>query len=98
MVVIDAVTRLLPGALGDDESAREESFSGGRLEYPQYTRPAEFRGMKVPQVLLSGNHAAIAEWRARQAETRTRERRPDLLRKSGAMEQWSEDSPRSETP
>jgi tRNA (guanine37-N1)-methyltransferase len=79
MVIIDAVTRLLPGALGDDASACEESFSQGLLEYPQYTRPAEFRGLKVPDVLLSGNHAAIAQWRAEQARLRTRERRPDLL-------------------
>ncbi len=79
MVIIDAVTRLLPGALGDEESAHEESFSHGLLEYPQYTRPAEFRGMKVPEVLLSGNHAEIAKWRAEQARLRTKERRPDLL-------------------
>ncbi len=79
MVMIDAVTRLLPGALGDDESARDESFSQGLLEYPQYTRPADFRGTKVPEVLLSGNHAEIAKWRAEQARLRTRERRPDLL-------------------
>jgi tRNA (guanine37-N1)-methyltransferase len=79
MVVIDAVTRLLPGALGDDESAHEESFSHGLLEYPQYTRPAEFCGMKVPDVLLSGNHAEIAKWRAEQSRSRTQERRPDLL-------------------
>ncbi len=79
MVIIDAVTRLLPGALGDDESAHEESFSHGLLEYPQYTRPAEFRGMKVPEVLLSGNHAQIAKWRAEQSRVRTQERRPDLL-------------------
>jgi tRNA (guanine37-N1)-methyltransferase len=81
MVIVDAVTRLLPGVLGDDESAREESFSAGvpGLEYPQYTRPAEFRGMRVPEVLLSGNHAEIAKWRAEQARQRTQERRPDLL-------------------
>jgi tRNA (guanine37-N1)-methyltransferase len=79
MVVIDAVARLLPGVLGDDESAREESFSQDGLEYPQYTRPAEFRGMKVPEVLLSGHHAEIARWRAEQARQRTEERRPDLL-------------------
>jgi tRNA (guanine37-N1)-methyltransferase len=79
MVIIDAVTRLLPGVLGDDESAHEESFSHGLLEYPQYTRPAEFRGMKVPEVLLSGNHSQIAKWRAEQAQLRTSERRPDLL-------------------
>jgi len=79
MVIIDAVTRLLPGALGDDTSSHEESFSHGLLEYPQYTRPADFRGMKVPEVLLSGNHAQIAKWRAEQANARTKERRPDLL-------------------
>jgi tRNA (guanine37-N1)-methyltransferase len=81
MVVVDAVTRLLPGVLGDDDSAKEESFSAGvaGLEYPQYTRPAEFRGMKVPEVLLSGNHAEIAKWRTHQAALRTKERRPDLL-------------------
>jgi tRNA (guanine37-N1)-methyltransferase len=79
MVVIDTVARLLPGVLGDEDSAQEESFSHGLLEYPQYTRPAEFRGMKVPEVLLSGNHAEIARWRAEQARLRTQERRPDLL-------------------
>lgn len=79
MVIVDAVTRLLPGALGDEESAHEESFSHGLLEYPQYTRPAEFRGMQVPEVLLSGNHAQIAKWRAEQARLRTASRRPDLL-------------------
>ncbi|MFN3410360.1 MAG: tRNA (guanosine(37)-N1)-methyltransferase TrmD [Limisphaerales bacterium] len=79
MVIVDAVTRLLPGVLGDDESARDESFSHGLLEYPQYTRPAEFRGMRVPEVLLSGNHAEIARWRAEQARQRTARRRPDLL-------------------
>jgi tRNA (guanine37-N1)-methyltransferase len=81
MVVIDAVTRLLPGALGDDQSAVDESFSGGLLEYPHYTRPADFRGMKVPPVLLSGNHAAIAKWRREQALARTAQRRPDLAAK-----------------
>lgn len=79
MVVIDAVTRLLPGVLGDDASAMDESFSHGLLEYPQYTRPAEFRGMKVPEVLVSGNHAEIAGWRLAQAKLRTKERRPDLI-------------------
>lgn len=79
MVIVDAVTRLLPGALGDDASSHEESFSHGLLEYPQYTRPADFRGMKVPEVLLSGNHAEIAKWRAEQASARTKERRPDLM-------------------
>jgi tRNA (guanine37-N1)-methyltransferase len=79
MVIVDAVTRLLPGVLGDDTSTHEESFNHGLLEYPQYTRPAEFRGMKVPEVLLSGNHAEIARWRAEQSRLRTQERRPDLL-------------------
>ena len=79
MVVVDAVARLLPGVLGDDESAQDESFSRGLLEYPQYTRPAEFRGMKVPDVLVSGNHAEIAKWRAEHAHLRTKARRPDLL-------------------
>lgn len=78
MVVIDAVTRLLPGVLGDDASAGDESFSHGRLEYPQYTRPADYRGLKVPEVLVSGHHAAIARWRAEQARLRTLQRRPDL--------------------
>jgi tRNA (guanine37-N1)-methyltransferase len=80
MVVVDAVTRLLPGVLGDDESSLDESFSQGLLEYPQYTRPAEFRGMKVPEVLLSGNHAEIKKWRREQAELKTEVNRPDLLR------------------
>jgi tRNA (guanine37-N1)-methyltransferase len=80
MVVVDAVTRLLPGVLGDDESSSDESFSGAQLEYPHYTRPAEFRGLKVPDVLLSGNHAEIAKWRAEQSKLRTKERRPDLLK------------------
>ena len=80
MVIIDAVVRLIPGVLGDDESAQDESFSHGLLEYPQYTRPAEFRGMKVPEVLLSGNHAEIAKWRGQQAKLRTQEKRPDLLK------------------
>jgi len=80
MVVIDAVARLLPGVLGDDESSHDESFSHGLLEYPQYTRPAEFRGMKVPEVLLSGNHAEIEKWRREQARLRTESQRPDLLK------------------
>src|SRR6202789_1669083 len=80
MVVIDAVARLLPGVLGDDESSRDESFSHGLMEYPQYTRPAEFRGMKAPDVLVSGNHAEIEKWRREQAAQRTKERRPDLLK------------------
>ncbi len=83
MVIIDTVARLLPGVLGDDQSASEESFSEGLLEYPQYTRPAEFRGMKVPEILLSGHHAEIARWRAEQARHRTKVRRPDLLNETG---------------
>ena len=86
MVIIDAVTRLLPGALGDDQSAHDESFSCGLLEYPQYTRPAEFRGMRVPEVLLSGNHAEIEKWRLEQAKQRTKERRRDLLEQNGVMD------------
>ena len=80
MVVIDAVARLLPGVLGDDTSSSDESFSHGLLEYPQYTRPAEFRGMKVPEVLLNGNHAEIEKWRREQAKLRTKAQRPDLLK------------------
>lgn len=78
LVVTDAVVRLLPGVLGDEQSAADESFSHGLLEYPHYTRPAEFRGWKVPDILLSGNHAAIEAWRREQARERTRDRRPDL--------------------
>lgn len=80
MVLIDSIARLLPGVLGDDESCRDESFSDGLLEYPQYTRPREFGGMEVPEVLLSGNHGEIAAWRARQSHERTRTRRTDLVR------------------
>ncbi|HMJ91722.1 MAG TPA: tRNA (guanosine(37)-N1)-methyltransferase TrmD [Candidatus Acidoferrum sp.] len=79
MVIIDAVTRLLPGVLGHDQSNADESFSHGLLEYPHYTRPEEYRGMKVPEILLSGHHAEIDKWRREQAQLRTRERRPDLL-------------------
>jgi len=78
MVLVDAVVRLLPGALGHEESAEQDSFSNGLLDCPQYTRPETFRGMRVPDVLLSGNHGEIARWRREQAEKRTRERRPDL--------------------
>lgn len=81
LVVIDAVTRLLPGALGDDASSQDESFSHGLLEYPHYTRPAEYRGLKVPPILLSGNHAEIDKWRREQAARRTQARRPDLWKK-----------------
>ena len=79
LVLIDAVARHLPGVLGSGESAQDESFSGGMLEYPQYTRPRVFRGQEVPEVLLSGNHAEIEAWRREQALRVTRERRPDLL-------------------
>ncbi len=79
MVVIDAVTRQLPGVLGHQSSAQEESFANGLLDYPQYTRPAEIGGFKVPSVLLSGNHGAIRRWRVKQALGRTWLRRPDLL-------------------
>ena len=79
MVVIDAVVRLLDGALGDKDSITEESFSNNLLEYPHYTRPEDFQGMKVPKVLLSGNHAEIAAWRHTQALERTKKTRPDLL-------------------
>ena len=81
MVVIDAVVRLVPGVLGDDESNKQDSFSGDPplLEFPQYTRPREFRGMHVPEVLMSGNHVEIARWRKEQKLKRTRERRADLL-------------------
>ncbi len=79
LCVVDAVTRLLPGVLGRDESAYDESFTDGLLEYPHYTRPYDFRGMKVPDVLLSGNHKKIAEWRREQAIKRTQDKRPDLL-------------------
>lgn len=79
MVVIDSVVRLLPGVLGNEQSHIKDSFSTGLLEHPHYTRPADFRGMKVPDVLLSGNHRLIEEWRARESLRRTFLRRPDLL-------------------
>ncbi len=81
MVVVDATSRLIPGVLGGAESILEESHSGGMLEYPHYTRPTEFRGWRVPDVLLSGNHAEIARWRRKESLKRTRERRPDLFEK-----------------
>lgn len=80
MVIADSVVRLLPGVLGNDESAVTDSYSTGLLEHPHYTRPADFRGMKVPDVLLSGHHAKIEEWRMEQSLRRTLERRPDLLK------------------
>jgi tRNA (guanine37-N1)-methyltransferase len=79
LMLIDAVTRLLPGALGDPEGAWDDSYTSGLLEYPHYTRPAEFRGWRVPEVLVSGDHARIARWRREQALLRTWQRRPDLL-------------------
>jgi len=79
MVIIDAAVRLLPGALGDEDSAADDSFSTGLLEYPQYTRPEIFRSMKVPDILLSGDHGKIAEWRHEQSLKRTKKHRPDLL-------------------
>jgi tRNA (guanine37-N1)-methyltransferase len=88
LVVIDAVTRFLPGALGDPDGALDDSHASGLLEYPQYTRPADFRGWQVPEVLLSGDHARIARWRREQALLRTWQRRPDLLQsalESGAL-------------
>ena len=80
LVVVDAVTRLVPGVLGDDMSAQDESFSEGLLEYAQYTRPADYHGLRVPDVLLSGDHAAIARWRRKSSVERTALMRPDLLR------------------
>jgi tRNA (guanine37-N1)-methyltransferase len=78
-VLVDSVARLLPGVLGDEQSAADDSFSGELLEGPQYTRPSQFRGWKVPDILLSGNHAEIAKWRKEQARQRTEKNRPDLL-------------------
>src|SRR5690606_20338551 len=79
LCVIEAVTRLIPGALGDEESHRQDSFASGLLDYPEYTRPAGFRGLAVPDVLLSGHHGMVAKWRRREALRRTLLRRPDLL-------------------
>ncbi len=95
MVVIDSVVRLLPGVLGNEDSPIMDSFSSGLLEHPHYTRPADFRGMKVPQELISGNHRLIDEWREKESLRRTYERRPDLLetysltdRQKGWIEEW----------
>lgn len=87
MVLIDAVSRLLPGVLGSERSAEEDSFVGSLLEYPQYTRPASFRGHEVPEVLLSGNHQAISIWRRREALRRTYLRRPDLLNQASLSDE-----------
>jgi tRNA (guanine37-N1)-methyltransferase len=81
MVLIDSIVRLVPGVLGDEDSAKTDSFCEGLLEYPQYTRPASFKGLKVPKVLLSGDHKAIAKWRKEQAYKVTKKKRPDLLKK-----------------
>lgn len=91
MVVIDSIVRLLPDVLGNEESHRKDSFSTGLLEHPHYTRPADFRGLKVPDVLISGNHKLIEEWRNKEALRRTLLRRPDLLKKielTGDQEKW----------
>lgn len=82
LAIMDCVSRLLPGVVGERESIERDSFSDGLLEHPQYTRPEEFRGMKVPEVLLSGNHASIAAWRRAESLKRTAQRRPDLLKKA----------------
>jgi len=79
MVLTDAVTRLVPGVLGDDQSCQDDSFTSGILEYPQYTRPREFRGDAVPDILLSGHHGEIEKWRREQARLRTHQRRPDII-------------------
>jgi tRNA (guanine37-N1)-methyltransferase len=92
MAVIDAVVRLRPGALGEEASLHEESFQGGLLEYPQYTRPREFRGMTVPEALLSGDHRRITAWRTQQAQLRTMQRRPDLWNR------YAQDVPRAANP
>jgi len=91
MVVVDAVTRLIPGALGCGESAKRESFSQGLLDYPHYTRPAEFRDLRAPDVLLSGNHAEIERWRRRKSIEKTLRRRPDLLRDHAISEAEDKD-------
>jgi tRNA (guanine37-N1)-methyltransferase len=87
LVIVDAVVRLLPGALGSETSALHESFSEGVLDYPHYTRPPEFRGMRVPEVLLSGHHAEIERWRRREALKKSRRNRPDLLKTAELDEQ-----------
>jgi tRNA (guanine37-N1)-methyltransferase len=79
VILVDAIVRLIPGVLGDEQSALDDSFREGLLEAPQYTRPADFRGWKVPEILLGGNHGQIAKWRKEQSHKRTRENRPDLL-------------------
>ena len=101
MVVIDAVSRLVPGVLGNQDSAAEDSFSMGVLEYPHYTRPAQYRGWDVPDVLLSGNHREIEAWRRREALLRTRRRRPDLLTEEVITERerrWLAEHGEGDTP
>jgi tRNA (guanine37-N1)-methyltransferase len=105
LVIADAVTRLLPGVLGSDESAAGDSHSDGLLEYPQFTRPAEFRGWSVPEILLSGNHARIAEWRREQSLKLTAQKRPDLLlkacltaREKKMLAARSDDNPSQDAP
>jgi tRNA (guanine37-N1)-methyltransferase len=98
MVVVDAVSRLVPGVLGNEASAADDSFIHGLLEYPQYTRPEEFRGMKVPEVLLCGDHERIREWRRRQSLTLTRERRPDLFAKAPVSQQERRELDASRAP
>lgn len=90
LVVIDAVSRQIPGVLGDEEASEDDSFSQGLLEHPQYTRPREFEGRKVPEILLSGDHQAIEQWRRQEAVRRTLERRPDLLSEAGLSEEEHE--------
>ena len=92
MVIVEAVVRLLPGVLGNEESSVRESFTGGLLDYPQYTRPYDFRGMTVPDVLLSGDHKKVDEWRREQAVRRTAERRPDLMKKCDRDEEGKQNS------
>jgi len=87
MAIVEAVTRLVPGVLGDMRAVVEDSHSSGLLEYPHYTRPAEFRGLTVPDILVSGDHARVARWRREQALRRTWERRPDLLARVRLSEQ-----------
>lgn len=87
MVIVDALARLLPGVVGDEQSVQAESFSEGLLDYPHYTRPPEVRGLRVPEVLLSGHHEAIRRWRRKEQLRRTRERRPDLLRQAALSEE-----------
>ena len=91
MVVIEGIARLVPGVLGNPESIHTESFTRGLLEGPQYTRPAEFRSRRVPPVLVSGHHGAVARWRAERARELTHRRRPDLLERNGANEAEGED-------